>query len=229
METGNRELWYITWYGAAAGPGNRMQSKLLSSLLESAQKSQIEFLSLRPLALREEGEYYLLPFKLELKSRYHSIGKFLTLLNKGTCLVKTDGIKMRGDKSGAPVISAEIEARAYFIKMRTLGNDSLSLKAKPAVAPKDSGFTYKAVHRDPFLPGGATEALVAQNTGPAFRLKGVVWEPKSPLAVIMDAAGVTFLLRQGEKMGTDKLLAVKENSVLMQRSNGTRYELKTWE
>lgn len=226
IEAENASLAYLGWYGANSGPQNQMQSKLLASLLETAQKSQIEFLSLRPFALREEGDYYLLPFKLELRSRYHSIGKFLSLLNQGTCLVKADGIRMQGEKSGAPLISAEVEARAYFLKMRFTGG---GLKPKAGRQGADSGFVYKMQNRDPFIPGGATEAMVARNTGPSFRLKGVVWEPHKPLAVIMDAAGVTFMLRQGETMGTDKILAIKENGVTLRRANGTRYELKTWE
>lgn len=226
IEAENAKLAYLGWYGADGGPQNQMQSKLLASLLETAQKSQIEFLSLRPFAMREEGDYYLLPFKLELRSRYHSIGKFLSLLDQGTCLVKADGIRMQGDKSGAPMISAEVEARAYFLKMRFTGG---GLKPRAGRQGADSGFVYKTQNRDPFIPGGATEAMVARNTGPSFRLKGVVWEPNKPLAVIMDAAGVTFMLRQGETMGTDKILAIKENGVTLRRSNGTRYELKTWE
>lgn len=226
IESENAKLAYLGWYGADGGPQNQMQSKLLASLLETAQKSQIEFLSLRPFALREEGEYYLLPFKLEIRSRYHSIGKFLSLLDQGPCLVKADGIRMQGEKSGAPLISAEVEARAYFIKMKFTAGGS---KPKAGKLGGNSGFIYKTQNRDPFVPSGTTEDMVARSTGPSFRLKGVIWEPNKPLAVIMDAAGVTFMLHQGEIMGTDKILAIKENGVTLRRANGTRYELKTWE
>ena len=221
------------YFRLAAYDQDVSQSKLLNLLLDAARKSQISFVSVRPFPLRDRGKYYQLDFKLEIRAGYHQMGSFFGYLENGNSLVRFSNLNMTGDKSGAPVILASINGQAMFIKTNIDEKDLDTLLAhnKPtkATAKKDSSFMYTAKYRDPFLPAGATEAMVARNTGPIYRLKGVVWDSKSPLAVVMDEGGTTYFLRSGEKMGTDRLVVIKQNMVTFKRANGTRYDLKTFE
>ncbi|MDI6739900.1 MAG: hypothetical protein QME74_06005 [Candidatus Edwardsbacteria bacterium] len=95
--------------------------------------------------------------------------------------------------------------------------------------PEKKTFYYQSKYRDPFLPGGMAQALRPAPVSPGYRLKGVVWDAKRPLAVVMDNQGVTVLVRSGEKIGGDRLLSITHSNAVLLRPNGTRYELKTWE
>jgi hypothetical protein len=175
--------------------------------------------------------HFEIPVKIEVRAGYHQVGRFLSLLGSEGCVVKVEGFALAGDRTGAPIITASIDARAYFLKTG-LGQERIGelLKVPKSERSPVIGINeYKAKHRDPFLPAGAAEAEVAQATGPAFRLKGIVWDEKKPLATIMDGSGAIYFLRQGEKIGTDLVLSIKPNSVTLRRANGARYELKTWE
>jgi len=230
LESGNRKLSGIALYDMDAS-GERLSSKLLGAMVAAAQKSQIGFVSVRPMASLSRAGHFEIPVKIEVRAGYHQVGRFLSLLGSEGCVVKVEGFALAGDRTGAPIITASIDARAYFLKTG-LGQERIGelLKVPKSERSPVIGINeYKAKHRDPFLPAGAAEAEVAQATGPAFRLKGIVWDEKKPLATIMDGSGAIYFLRQGEKIGTDLVLSIKPNSVTLRRANGARYELKTWE
>lgn len=227
----NKDLLQQNYLRLASYDQDVSQSKLLNLLLDASRKSQISFVSIRPFPLKDHGKYYQLDFKLEIRAGYHQIGRFFGYLESGNSLVRFSDLKMTGDKSGAPVILSSLNGQAIFIKTNIdeKGLDTLLAQNKQVKGKKDTSFVYTAKYRDPFLPSGSTEAMVAQKTGPIYRLKGVVWDAKNPLAVVMDEGGVTYFLRAGEKMGTDRLMAIKQNMVTFKRANGTRYDLKTFE
>jgi Tfp pilus assembly protein PilO len=227
----NKDLLQQNYLRLASYDQDVSQSKLLNLLLEAARQSQVSFVSIRPFPLKDQGKYYQLDFKLEIRAGYHQLGSFFGSLEKGNSLVRFSDLKMTGDKSGAPVILSALNGQAMFIKTNIDEKrlDTLLAQNKQVKGKKDTSFIYTAKYRDPFLPSGSTEAMVAQKTGPIYRLKGVVWDAKNPLAVVMDEGGVTYFLRAGEKMGTDRLMVVKQNMVTFKRANGTRYDLKTFE
>jgi len=227
MEQENRDLLSRNYFRLAGYDQEVSQSKLLELLLDAAHKSQISFVSIRPFPLKDLGKYYQLDFKLEIRAGYHQLGSFFSTLEKGNSLVRFKSLNMTGDKSSAPSILAVLNGQAMFVKSNIDEKDLDTLLAhnKPAKGKGDTTFTYSAKYRDPFLPSGSTEAMVAQKTGPVYRLKGVVWDAKNPLAVVMDESGVTYFMRAGEKMGNDLLLSVKQNMVIFKRKNGTKYEI----
>jgi Tfp pilus assembly protein PilO len=228
LEQENQELLSRNYFRLKSYDQDISQSRLLELLLDASKRSQISFVSVRPFPLKDQGKYCQLDFKLEIKAGYHQLGSFFNILEKSNSLIRFNSLNMTGDKSGSPSILAALNGRAIFVKsdIEERNLDKLLAKNKPEKGRKDSSFVYSAKYRDPFLPSGSTEAMVALKTGPVYRLKGIVWDAKNPLAVMMDEAGTTYFLRAGEKMGTDLLLLVKQNMVIFKRANGTRYELK---
>jgi len=228
MEQENQELLTRNYFRLKAYDQDISQSKLLELLMDAARKSQISFVSVRPFPLKDQGKYCQLDFKLEIRAGYHQLGSFFSALEKGNSLVRFNSLSMTGDKSGAPVILSALNGQALFVKSnideREL--DTLLVRSKPTKGKGDTSFVYSAKYRDPFLPTGSTEAMVALKTGPVYRLKGVVWDAKNSLAVVMDEGGVTYFLRAGEKMGNDLLVIIKQNVVIFKRKNGTKYEIK---
>lgn len=230
LDAQNRKLASLAVFDNSSKDGSITHSKLLAALTEASRRTQIGFISIRPLSLKESSEYAEQLFRMELRASYHQIGRFLSLLGTMDCIVRVSDITMTGDKSGSPVITASLDARAFFLKTRIPRYaDARPAATAPSANIADTVFDYKAKYRDPFLPAGATAASVAQATGASYRLKGVAWDQKKPLAVIMDGAGVTYMLRSGEQIGTDRVVAINKSSVTLRQSNGIRYELKTWE
>jgi hypothetical protein len=218
-------------FESASSDGSVAHSRLLTALTHAARRSQIGFISIRPLSLRETGDYTEQVFRMELRAGYHQIGRFLSALCAAGCIVRLSEITLVGDKSGSPLITASMEARAFFLKARlpSAGGEKQDVSPRPVPGAIDTVFSYTASHRDPFLPTGATAATVAQVSGASYRLKGIIWDASKPLAVIMDGAGVTYLLRAGEQIGTDRIVSVDKSGVVLRRPDGIRYELKTWE
>lgn len=230
MEAENRRLANVVLYDMDRA-GQHISSKLLGAMVAAAQKSQIGFVSVRPMPSRDRSGFFEVPMKIELRAGYHQVGRFLSLVGSEGCIVKVDGFSLAGDRSGSPIVTASIEAKAYFLRTG-LGQDQVEEMINIPRAERETllGSTpYQAKGRDPFLPAGAAEAAVAQATGPAFRLKGIIWDDKKPLATLVDGSGNIYFLRQGERIGTDLLLSIGSNSVVLRRANGAKYELKTWE
>ncbi|MRR09496.1 hypothetical protein EG831_05365 [bacterium] len=231
LDAENRRLAGMSLFENASDDGVIAHSKLLAALTNAARRSQIGFISIRPLSVRETGDYSEQVFRMELRAGYHQIGRFLSALCTAGCIVRLSEIALAGDKSGSPLITASLEARAFFLKTRmpAYGGTQPGVPPRSVAAAADTAFSYKARHRDPFLPTGATAASVAQVSGASYRLKGIIWDASKPLAVIMDGAGITYLLRAGEQIGTDRIVSVGKSGVVLRRPDGIRYELKTWE
>jgi type II secretory pathway component PulC len=57
------------------------------------------------------------------------------------------------------------------------------------------------------------------------KLKGVVWDSRRPLAVVEDGAGVTYIIKSGDRVGEDQLRAIKPDRIVLRKKSGKTYEL----
>jgi hypothetical protein len=225
----NKRKAALVCQALAEGDGAISHAQLLSVLMAAARKSQISFVTIRPQTMRDRGDYYQLGFKMEIKSRFKQLRTFISLLDRSKFIIRPDDIAASGDKAGSPVLTTTIDAQCFFIKadLSAYGLEAPEFAAT-SIFWADTGNVCQPTNRDPFMPFGAAESAVALANGPAYQLKGVVEDPQKPLAIVMDGAGITYLLRRGDSMGSDRLIAIRQNSVALCRSDGTKYELKIW-
>jgi hypothetical protein len=106
-----------------------------------------------------------------------------------------------------------------------LGQPSEVVRAAP-VPPSPGveqglGGAPTASTRDPFSP--ASEAI--KSDSPIVKLKGVVWDSRRPLAVVEDGAGVTYIIKSGDRVGEDQLRAIKPDRIVLRKKSGKTYEL----
>ncbi|MEW6687297.1 MAG: type 4a pilus biogenesis protein PilO, partial [Candidatus Edwardsbacteria bacterium] len=86
------------------------------TLIESAKKSDVDFISIRPLKERDKERHKELPFRLELTSKYHNSGKYINLLHKSGSLIKIEEISLSSEKTTPPEVEVKIGGVAFFIK-----------------------------------------------------------------------------------------------------------------
>ncbi|MEW6687170.1 MAG: type 4a pilus biogenesis protein PilO [Candidatus Edwardsbacteria bacterium] len=96
--------------------GEEELSNLLKTLIESAKKSDVDFISIRPLKERDKERHKELPFRLELTSKYHNLGKYINLLHKSGSLIKIEEISLSSEKTTPPEVEVKIGGVAFFIK-----------------------------------------------------------------------------------------------------------------
>lgn len=79
----------------------------------------------------------------------------------------------------------------------------------------DSGFVYEGTFRDPFSPSGRYAADDFEGRRDALRLKGVLWSPARPLAVVEDATGTTFRVEEGDVMGEARIVSILIDGIIV--------------
>lgn len=85
--------------------------------------------------------------------------------------------------------------------------------------------------RDPFQQAPASvdtqqspEPVVKQ---PAIMLTGIIWDEKSPIAILTDSENNSYLVKPGEEISKTKVLAIRPRSITIEKDGKTQ-ELVLW-
>jgi type II secretory pathway component PulC len=98
---------------------------------------------------------------------------------------------------------------------------------KKASAPKD---TVAQNLRDPFLPWGEVPGKGPPPPPLQLKLKGILWGPRKPLAIVSDAQGISYIVSENQDIGDGRVIqAIKKDRILIREKSGKVIELKCLE
>jgi type II secretory pathway component PulC len=110
------------------------------------------------------------------------------------------------------------------------GGDSLKVQASDSTKKSPSVNEKKASPRDPFLPWGEVPGKGPQAPPLQLKLKGILWSAKKPLAIMEDAAGVSYIITESQDIGDGRtILAIKKDRVIIKERSGKTLEIKLLE
>jgi hypothetical protein len=94
-------------------------------------------------------------------------------------------------------------------------------------AAADSGFVYEPSFRDPFSVSGSFGGGSDERQA-ALTLKGVLWSPTRPLAVVEDATGTSYRVEEGDPLGEARVVSILVDGIVLDKGGGEEL-LKVWE
>ncbi|MCP4650032.1 MAG: type 4a pilus biogenesis protein PilO [PVC group bacterium] len=105
-------------------PAEANVAQLLEELIKMGKASKITFVSIEPKTIEEihigedgEGSDYLqIPIALELKAGYHSLGKFINLVEQADRFMEVDTFDIRPDHSDVELHNINLMIRSYALK-----------------------------------------------------------------------------------------------------------------
>jgi Tfp pilus assembly protein PilO len=102
--------------GATVARGEE-PSHLLDVLIAAAGKSGIDFVSIVPSQIVDHGKYREVPLEIQLRARFHSVGRFVNEVERSSTTMKIVGISMSVPEEDVVQGSLEIglEAVAYLV------------------------------------------------------------------------------------------------------------------
>lgn len=110
------------------------------------------------------------------------------------------------------------------------GGDSLKVQASDSTKKSPAGEVKKASPRDPFLPWGEVPGKGPPAPPLQLKLKGILWSTKKPLAIMEDAAGVSYIITESQEIGDGRtILAIKKDRVIIKERSGKTLEIKLLE
>lgn len=93
-----------------------------------------------------------------------------------------------------------------------------------AAAPKD---TAAQNLRDPFLPWGEVPGKGPPPPPLQLKLKGILWSAKKPLAIVEDAARISYIVTENQDIGDNRtILRIKKDRIVIKERSGKTLEIK---
>jgi len=63
-----------------------------------------------------------------------------------------------------------------------------------------------------------------------MKLKGILWSAKKPLAIVEDAAGISYIVTENQEIGDGRtILAIKKDRIIIKERSGKTIEIKLLE
>ena len=110
------------------------------------------------------------------------------------------------------------------------GGDSLKVQASDSTKKNLSTEEKKAPPRDPFLPWGEVPGKGPPAPPLQLKLKGILWSAKKPLAIVEDAAGISYIVTENQEIGDGRtILAIKKDRIIIKERSGKTLEIKLLE
>jgi hypothetical protein len=110
------------------------------------------------------------------------------------------------------------------------GGDSLKVQASDSTKKNPTTEEKKVPPRDPFLPWGEVPGKGPPAPPLQLKLKGILWSAKKPLAIMEDAAGVSYIITESQEIGDGRtILAIKKDRVIIKERSGKTLEIKLLE
>jgi len=110
------------------------------------------------------------------------------------------------------------------------GGDSLKVQASDSTKKSPSANEKKAPPRDPFLPWGEVPGKGPPAPPLQLKLKGILWSEKKPLAIVEDAAGISYIIAGNQEIGDGRtILAIKKDRIVIKERSGKTLEIKLLE
>lgn len=92
-------------------------SHLLDALIAAADESRIDFVSIVPSEIIDHGKYREVPMEIELRARFHNLGKFVNEIERSSTTIKIVGMSIETPKGETTqgLLGISIEAVAYLV------------------------------------------------------------------------------------------------------------------
>ncbi len=97
-------------------PGGSRLSSLLEEMTRLARQRRVEFVSIRPEAIEDRGNYLELSLRIDVKSRFREMGDYLLMLENLPRAIRVKEVKVETNASISPDILAHLQALTYIGK-----------------------------------------------------------------------------------------------------------------
>lgn len=97
-------------------PGGSRLSSLLEEMTRLARLRQVEFVSIRPEAIEDRGNYSELSLRIDVKSRFREMGDYLLMLENLPRAIRVKEVKVETNASISPDILAHLQVLTYIGK-----------------------------------------------------------------------------------------------------------------
>jgi len=95
--------------------GSRLSS-LLEEMTRLARLRQVEFVSIRPEAIEDRGNYLELLLRIDVKSRFREMGDYLLMLENLPRAIRVKDVKVETNSNISPDVLAHLQALTYIGK-----------------------------------------------------------------------------------------------------------------
>jgi hypothetical protein len=143
-----------------------------------------------------------------------------------------------------PVIIIGIGIWAYNLGLlwksgAVIEREPVAERSVPVMAKAAAAFIYNDKLKDPFRPSFLPKAGDEKKTGvsakpiampgparrwtpPPYRVDGIMWNPKNPMAILMETnTKETFIVNPGKKVGEMEILRIDQKSVTVKYMDST--------
>jgi len=97
-------------------PGGSRLSSLLEEMTRLARMQRVEFISIRPEAIEDRGNYLQLSLRIDMKSRFREMGDYLLMLENLPRAIRVKEVKVETNAGINPDILAHLQALTYISK-----------------------------------------------------------------------------------------------------------------
>ncbi len=198
---------------------------LINEISEIAKNAGIEFETISPKDMTQSGTasdpiesmFNQVPIEMRLHGTYENVATFLSALRELDHGVVRLGQFEMSQNTNKPEINLTLVAVAFVKKtsdQQVLGKDSVKvpdLKREPRKSRSNSS----SIVRNPFTQAKDSEK-------PAINIEGIIYDPKTPLALIDGE-----VRRVGDQVNGMTLVEIKSDLVVLeQKDHKTRIQIK---
>ncbi len=192
-------------------PWGKEMPSLLRLLARSTEKYQVTINNLSAQTPSSKDYFIELPFAVQSVANYHSLATFLSALAQGQRIINTANLRITAQSiKEDKTITASFNLITYAFKVSTEIAKTLpaetETKPTPAKVEEVTYFYQGKSFRDPFVPLIGEMASISRRMKPrvyfpnlrSLALKGIIEDSKSLIALIIDAEGRAFILKEGK-------------------------------